>query len=175
MKYTVVRSNRRTVALEITRDAQVLVRAPRQISDRAIARYVAENETWIREHLARQLARMDAYPEPTPEEEALYRRQAKEYLPALTAWYAEKMGVRPGGVKITSARTRFGSCSGDGHICYSWRLMQYPQEAIEYVVVHELCHISIRNHSPAFYAAVAAVLPDYKARRALLKGVQPED
>ena len=79
------------------------------------------------------------------------------------------MGLTPTQIRITSARRRFGSCSSEGHICYSWRLMQYAPEAIDYVIVHELAHLKHMNHSPAFYALVAKYLPDHKARRALLK------
>jgi predicted metal-dependent hydrolase len=79
------------------------------------------------------------------------------------------MGVRHSGVKITSARTRFGSCSAKNSICYSLYLMQYPPEAVDYVVVHELAHIRHKNHSPAFYAEVARWLPDYRRRQAMLR------
>jgi predicted metal-dependent hydrolase len=72
-------------------------------------------------------------------------------------------------VKITGAKKRFGSCSSQNGLCFSWRLMGYPEEAIDYVVVHELAHIAHRNHGSGFYSLVASVLPDYKARRALLK------
>ena len=79
------------------------------------------------------------------------------------------MGVRPASIKITGARTRFGSCSSKGSICFSWRLMQYPDAAIDYVVVHELAHLRHMNHSAAFYAEIARVMPDFEARRNLLK------
>lgn len=78
------------------------------------------------------------------------------------------MGVLPASVRVTAARTRFGSCSAKNGLCFSLYLMQYPPEAVDYVVVHELSHILHKNHGPAFWACVAAVLPDYAARRALL-------
>ena len=79
------------------------------------------------------------------------------------------MGLVPAGIKITSARTRFGSCSGKNSICFSWRLMLYPPEAIDYVIVHELAHIRHHDHSLAFYALIEQYLPDWKARMKLLK------
>ena len=79
------------------------------------------------------------------------------------------MGLAPAAVKITAARTRFGSCSSQNTLCFSLYLMQYPSEAIDAVVVHELCHMRHRNHSGAFYAEVERWLPDYRAREALLK------
>ena len=68
------------------------------------------------------------------------------------AYYSEQMGLYPTQVRITGARTRFGSCSSQGHICFSWRLMQYPPEAIDYVVVHELAHLRYMSHGAEFYA-----------------------
>lgn len=102
---------------------------------------------------------------PDAEREA-YIRQAKACLPQRVAYYSERMGLSPTQVRITGARTRFGSCSSQGHICFSWRLMQYPPEAIDYVVVHELAHM---NHGAEFYVLIARYLPDWKARRALLR------
>lgn len=124
---------------------------------------------WIARGLAKQEARAAAHPEPTDAERAAYIRQAKAYLPQRVAYYSERMGLYPTQVRITGARTRFGSCSSQGHICFSWRLMQYPPEAIDYVVVHELAHLRYMNHGAEFYALIARYLPDWKTRRALLR------
>ncbi len=83
--------------------------------------------------------------------------------------WAQEMGVTPTGLKITSARTRFGSCSGKNSLCFSLYLMEYPPEAIEAVVVHELAHIRHKNHGSDFYTLVRQYLPDYDARIKLLK------
>ena len=169
--YTLIRSSRRTLGLEITADLQIVVRAPKRCSQRQIADFVARHEDWIRDHLAIQQRRADAAAARavTPAQEAELRQQAKAYIPQRVALYAPLVGVTPAGVKITSAQKRFGSCSGKNRLCFSWRLMQYPPAAIDYVVVHELCHIHHHNHSAAFWAAVAAVMPDYKQRQALLR------
>ena len=79
------------------------------------------------------------------------------------------MGVKASYIKITSAKTRFGSCNPQNGICFSWRLMLYDRRAVEYVVVHELAHIKQKNHSAAFYAEINKVMPDYKRRRELLR------
>ena len=79
------------------------------------------------------------------------------------------MGVTPTGIKITTARKRYGSCSGKNSLCFSCFLMNYPEEAIDLVVVHELCHIKVRNHGPDFYALLERYLPDHKERKKLLK------
>ena len=171
VEYTLIRSSRRTLALEISRDLQVVVRAPKRCSLRQIEDFVSRHEGWIRDHLVIQQRRADAAAARavTPAQEAELRRRAAEYIPARVALYAPLVGVRPTGVKITSAQKRFGSCSGRNSLCFSWRLMQYPPAAIDYVVVHELCHRKEMNHSARFWAEVAKILPDYKAQRAWLK------
>lgn len=171
IEYTLIRSSRRTLGLEITRDCRVIVRAPRRCSQREIDRFVEDHRDWIANKLALQQRRADARAamEPTPEQEKELRRRAAERIPQRVAYYAPLMGVTPTGVKITSARTRFGSCSGKNSLCFSWRLMLYPAEAIDYVVVHELAHIRHHNHSRDFWAFVASAMPDYRERQSLLK------
>lgn len=167
--YELIRSRRRTLALEVTRDARVVVRAPNRLAKREIDRFVREHEAWLTAHLSRAKERQARHPEPTPEEEARLKERARRELPQKLAFYAARMGLRPTGLRITSARTRFGSCSARNSICFSWRLMQYPEEAVDYVVVHELAHIKEKNHGRAFYALVERYLPDWRERRALLK------
>lgn len=169
MTYEIVRSRRRTVALEVTREGRVLVRAPLRMPQGEIERFVASHAAWLEKAQAKVAARQAAHPPLTEQETAALRQRAKKLLPDRVAHYAAIMGVTPTSVKITSARTRFGSCSGKNGICFSLYLMQYPEEAIDYVVVHELAHIRHHDHSPAFYAEVAKVLPDYKERMKLLK------
>lgn len=157
------------MALQLTREGEVLVRAPIHTPQTVIESFVSAHENWIEVHQKRRQERQAAHPEPTPEETEALRRRAKEMLPAKVAYYAALMGVTPTGVHITSARTRFGSCSGKNSISFSLYLMQYPERAIDYVVVHELAHIRHHNHSPAFYAEVAKIMPDYQARQKLLR------
>lgn len=167
-EYEIIRSNRRTLALEV-RDGRVLVRAPQRLPRARIDTFVREHAAWIEKSLAKQQARREAHPEPDEKQRAEYIRRAKTHLPERVACYAQIMGLHPAGITITGARTRFGSCSSKGRLCFSWRLMQYPPEAIDYVVVHELAHLVHRNHGPEFYALIESYLPDYKARRKLLR------
>ena len=169
MDYTLIRSRRRTLALAVTREAQVVVRAPLRCPQRQIDAFVESRRAWLEAALARQKERLAAHPPLTEAEVEDLRRRAKAYIPGRVAHWAGVMGLQPSAVKITSARTRFGSCSGKNSLCFSLYLMQYPPEAIDAVVVHELCHMRHRNHSPAFYAEVARWLPDYREREKLLK------
>ena len=167
--YEIRRSDRRTLALELTREGVLLVRAPRSVSGKTIRRFVAEHEDWIRSAEARQAARQEAHPEPSEAERREMIARAKQVLPGKVAEYASRMGVQPARITITSARTRFGSCSSKNALSFSWRLMGYPEEAVDYVVVHELAHIRYHDHSKVFYEFIASVMPDHKRRRALLR------
>ena len=105
----------------------------------------------------------------TESEIAALRARAKADLPARTAYWANLMGIDYTRVTITSAEKRFGSCNSRGGIAFSYRLMQFPEAVIDYVVVHELAHRKEMNHSPRFYAVIAQYLPDYKVRIKLMK------
>ncbi len=98
-----------------------------------------------------------------------YIAQAREFISQRVAWYANKHHFNPVKIRITSARTRWGSCSSKGTLSFTWRLVMCPPEVIDYVVVHELVHLVERNHAARFWAKVEDILPDYKQRRKWLK------
>lgn len=168
-KIKVIRSQRRTLRLEVTQEGMLIVRAPLHVPAAEIERFVRKHADWIADAQARQQARREAHPEPDAAQQAEYIRRAQAELPEKVVRYATRMGLRPTGITITGARTRFGSCSPKNRLCFSWRLMMYPDEAIDYVVVHELAHIVHKNHGPQFWALVEQYMPDYRARRALLR------
>lgn len=167
--YTVKRSNRRTIALEITRDLEVLVRAPFKMPECDIEKFVEKHAQWITKSLIKQKNAKTMRQELTDEEIQILQSRAIQELPEKVKYYGNLMGCMPTRVTITSAKTRFGSCSQKNSICFSWRLMLYPEEAIDYVVVHELAHIRYKNHGKEFYEFIRSVLPDYKQRDALLR------
>ena len=169
MDYTIIRSSRKTMALEVRRDGTVLVRAPLKLPQSRIDLFVQEHRQWIEAAQSRQQVRQAANPEPDEQEILRLKTMAKELLPGKVAAFSKMMGLSPAGITITGARTRFGSCSSANRLSFSWRLMQYPEAAIDYVVVHELAHIVHKNHSPEFYALIETYLPDHRQRRALLK------
>ena len=170
MDYEVIRSKRRTLAIEVTRECNVLVRAPMRCPNAVIKSFVNAHEAWISAQVEKLRKRAEEYPEPTDEEREALIQRAKEILPEKVKYYSEKLGLTPTKITITGAKTRFGSCSAKNAVCFSWRLMRYPEEAIDYVVVHELCHIAHHNHSREFYALIESVMPDYRKREKLLRG-----
>jgi len=167
--YTVVRSQRRTLALEIRADLTLLVRAPRRCPKGEIERLLRDKAAWINAHLEAQRRRNEARPEPDAAERQRLISLAKAELPQRVRRYAARMGLQPAGIRITGAAKRFGSCSSQNRLCFSWRLLQYPEAAVDYVVVHELAHLVYRNHGRDFYVLIASVLPDYRERQQLLR------
>ena len=101
--------------------------------------------------------------------EAWYKKQARAVLTERAEFYARKFGFKVERIRISSARTRWGSCSAKGTLSFTWRLVMAPPEVIDYVVVHELCHLKELNHSKTFWAQVEAILPGYKSTRKWLK------
>ena len=168
--YELIRSNRRTMSVEVDASGTVLVRAPRLMPKWCIEAFVRERQEWIERAKDRQAKRQEKLPDIQEEDKPLYVKKARTILPPKIDYYARRMGVQPTGLTVTSARTRFGSCSGKNRLSFSWRLMAYPEEAIDYVVVHELAHIRYKDHSRAFYAFIESVLPDYRDRIRILKG-----
>lgn len=166
-EFSLLRSRRKTLAIQVFPGREIVVRAPLHLPLADIRAFVDSKAAWINKHW--QSKPKPAPPAYTQAQEMELRRQAREILPGLVEHFSRQMGLRPKRLSITSARTRFGSCSSKGSLCFSWRLMAYPMAAIEYVVVHELAHLTHLNHSPAFYQLLAHYLPDYKARAQLLK------
>lgn len=169
MEPEIRRSDRKTMAIEVTRDGRILLRLPRRVSYREGHAFFEAHRAWVETALKRQQAWQAAHPEPDEATRLACIRRAKEILPPRIARYAAELGVAPAGLTVTGARTRFGSCSAKNRLSFSWRLMLYPETAIDYVVVHELCHILHKNHGPAFYRAVESILPDYRERKKLLR------
>ena len=101
--------------------------------------------------------------------QAWYRRQAKLYIPSRVSRFADTLSLSYNSVKINGAKKRWGSCSSRGNLNFTWRLMMAPTEMIDYVIVHELYHLTHPNHSRAFWGCVGSVVPDYKQKRRWLR------
>ena len=206
--YQVVRSNRKSVALVIDNEANLIVRAPARMPDAVIDEFVRKKKRWINEK-QQQVAVFGENHTPVVVETgesimylgsnyAIIKNDGDEVevsgnelivpenydIEALIAWlkgqamqiiservtlYANVMGVTPGTVKLSEAKARWGSCSTKNNLNFAWRLVMCPLSVIDYVVVHELSHITYKNHSPAFWARVKTVLPTYEDGQEWLK------
>ena len=207
----ILRSKRRTLALEVSRDGQLIIRAPWRIELPRIEDFVARHRAWIekKQAAARQRPRLEPRRFVNGElflflgqthaleivgetrapvaldgtlkiaEKHLdraarlitdwYRHQAREVIGDRAAVYARALGLRYASIGITGARRRWGSCSGAGTLNFSWRLVMAPPAVIDYVVVHELMHLQVRNHSARFWAGVERIIPAYRQHRRWLR------
>lgn len=168
----IIRSNRKTVSIEITKEAKVLVRAPYRMPDVEIQKFLNAKSDWIEKHIQMQKERMKTAQNTkqlTNEEIQELAEKALEVIPKRVAYYAKIIGVTYGRITIRNQKTRWGSCGSNGNLNFNCMLMRMPPEIQDYVVVHELCHRKEMNHSPRFWAEVEKVMPDYQVRRKWLK------
>mgnify|MGYP002928562370 FL=1 len=166
----IIRSKRRTIAIEVKKDLRIVVRVPLEMKDNDIQRFVMEKQRWIEKHLQIVKKRNEEKETPFTVEEihALADAALKDLLQRV-AKYAPIVGVTVGRITIRNQRSRWGSCSAKGNLNFNCLLMLCPEEVRDYVVVHELCHRKELNHSPAFWSLVECVLPGYKEQYHWLK------
>lgn len=171
MEYELIRSNRKTLGLQV-RGSHVIVRAPLRVSQACIDRFVKAHETWIARRMqknAAAAARAASVQPLRPEQLRDLAARAKLEIPERVQYYAARLGVDYGRITIRAQRTRWGSCSAKGNLNFNCLLMLAPPEVADSVVVHELCHRREMNHSPRFYALVKSVFPEYDRCRAWLR------
>ena len=94
-----------------------------------------------------------------------YKERAREIFTERVIHYGRQLGLEPSGIRISSARTRYGSCSPDNSLSFSYRLVMAPYYVIDYIIIHELAHIRVKNHSKRFWECVGKAMPDYRERK----------
>lgn len=152
-------------------DGRIEVSAPLRVGTSFVRAFVREKRDWI----LRQQKRIAASPQgraaaASPDEVAQWREVVQAFVPSLIAKWEPIMGVKAGKLAYRNMSSRWGSCQpSTGRICINVRLALYPPECLEYVVVHELCHLLERGHGPRFQALMDAFLPDWRAARAKLR------
>ena len=174
MKVTVIRSNRKTVAIQVNSDLSVTVRAPYSASEKDIQEILKKKEAWISRHIEKikkTKERFEAEPTEklTREKVIALAEEALKVIPERVEYFAKVIGVTYGKITVRNQKTRWGSCSSKGNLNFNCLLMLAPPEVLDYVVVHELCHRKQMNHSKAFWLEVEKVLPNYKEVRKWLK------
>ncbi len=163
-QYTLIRSKRKTLAIQVDAECNIIVRAPLCLSQKKIDAFLIEKNDWIEKAVVSQKENALNKKNYTDGEIASLRQKAKEVLPLKVEYFSEIMGVKPSSIKINSAKKRYGSCSQKGSLNFSLYLMDKDERFIDYVVVHELAHIKHLNHSKEFYSFIEDYLPDYKER-----------
>lgn len=160
----IIRSRRKTVALQIAEDGHLIVRAPLRCSNKDIISFIEKSEKWIQTYTAkvlqhnRELEQLEPFTEQDIRDMA---QKALEVIPERVKYYADKLGVTYGRITIRNQRTKWGSCTSKGNLNFNCLLMAAPSEVLDSVVVHELCHRLYMNHSKVFYASIYRVFPDY--------------
>ena len=168
------RSDRRTAAIEVDRQGNVIFRAPARMPEKEILAILRQKSAWVHSHAEKARQRSGPkLPPLTGGEVRALARQAAGDLPERAAFHARRLGVTFGRITIRCQKTRWGSCSAEGNLNFNCLLMLCPERVREYVVIHELCHRKEMNHSPRFWALVGAMMPDWAAQRAWLKEQGP--
>ena len=171
LNYTVIRSKRKTLALQI-KNGDVIVRAPRIVRNKDIKEFVASHQAWIEKQLntiKKREERLRAIAPMGADEIAQLSKQAADIIPKKVEFYAKALGVTYGRITVRMQKTRWGSCSSKGNLSFNCLLMLAPEEILDSVIVHELCHRKEMNHSDRFYAEIEKIMPDYKKRKAWLR------
>lgn len=164
----VIRSQRKTIAIQITPDGQVLVRCPSRMPIAAVKTFVLKKAPWIQY----QLQKKEAQPKAEPFTDAQIREFAdltRALLVQRLSELSRQVDVSYHRVSVRSQRTRWGSCSSKGNLSFNCLLALVPPDVFDYVVVHELCHLKQMNHSPAFWSEVERILPGYRVQKSWLK------
>ena len=175
MDETVVvrRSHRaRRWTLRVPWGEPALLTVPHWLPEREVARVVEAHRAWIEAERAKQVPRLRLEPAAVSEREA--RRAARELVTMLAEEEAEALGVSYRRIEVRDQRTRWGSCSPRGTLSFNWRLVLAPYEVLDYVVVHELCHLREANHSRRFWRLVESRRPGWRAQREWLREHGPE-
>ncbi|MCM1498515.1 MAG: M48 family metallopeptidase [Clostridium sp.] len=163
------RSNRRTLSVLVTDKGELFIKAPLAMSEDRIERFLNQKRFWIYKQVKHQMDNAEKRVDRSEAEIRRLKEQARTMLTARTDYYAGILQVKYQKIRIGNQRTRWGSCSSRGTVSYNWHLILMPETILDYVVVHELCHLIEMNHSPQFWSRVEKVLPDYRERRMWLK------
>ena len=170
LDYELIRSRRRSVSAQVLWDGSVVVRAPLFCSKAQIDSFL-EKKRHLLEKYRQEVMNAPKTPAITESELSQLKKDAELKILPRVKQLSQMTGLSYEGAKITSARHRFGSCSGKNHLCFSAFLMLADDPEIDYVIIHELCHTKEHNHSAAFYALVAGFLPDWKSREQSLRKI----
>ncbi len=171
MEYTVIRSDRRTLALQI-KNGELIVRAPKRVSDGQIRDFVISHSDWINKQLSLCQQQRKALEDVNILSEDECRelvKKARKVFAERAAHYAALLGVEYGKISVRRQRTRWGSCAANGNLSFNAALMLAPSEVLDSVVAHELCHRKYMNHSASFYRELEKVIPEYRACRKWLR------
>lgn len=175
--YTIVRSKRRSIGFEVRPGGKITVRIPMRASVNTVKEIIEDKKDWLYEMYLKQKDKIDTDSLREAERndpktaylEKKYRQAAKRYIYERVEYYIDMIGGHYSSIRIGDQKTRWGSCSNNGTLSFSWRLMLAPPRVLDYVVIHEICHLTYMDHSKNFWDLVSVYDPDYKEHRKWLK------
>jgi len=172
MNYKIIRSKRKTLAIEISIKNGLVVRAPANIKREKIDEFINANKDWIKTKSAKineaKIIRQNIT-KLKPEEISHLEEQARKIIPSKVEYYSQKMGISYGKITIKILKSRWGSCSSKGNLNFNFLLMLMPTDVIDSVIAHEVCHLKELNHSKNFYALLLNICPNYWEAQVWLK------
>lgn len=161
---TVIRSTRKTLCIQLTRDGSLIARAPLRMKETQIRQFILSKASLLQRHLQKMEAENKALqdlPPFTNNEIQWMVAEAKKIIPDRVAYYASLLGISYGRITIRKQITKWGSCSAAGNLNFNCLLIKMPPQVLDAVVVHELCHILEMNHSKSFYRRIHQIYPEY--------------
>lgn len=165
--YKIIKSNRKTIAIQIKPNGEVVVRCPKRMGLEEINAFVEKKSDWIEQHLSKlKSTNSEKF---TEQEIKALQEQAREVVTRRVQYYTPIIGVTYNRISIRAQHSRWGSCSSKGNLNFNCLLALVPEAVLDYVVVHELCHRLEMNHSARFWSLVERILPDYADRKKWLK------
>ncbi len=173
-KITIIRSNRKTICVEISKDLKITVRAPLKMQSESIQRFINDKKGWIDKTLKKMRDKKiekekNALPKLSDKELKEMCDLSLKIIPVKTERYAKIINVTYRKITIRNQRTRWGSCTANGNLNFNCLLMLCPEQVVDYIIIHELCHRKFMDHSKYFWQEVAKYCPNYKTYRAWLK------
>jgi predicted metal-dependent hydrolase len=165
-----VSARARYLRVEVPFGGPPLVVVPRRVGRSEVERFLADKRDWIERQLASQQPQLEL-PRLT---EARARGQVRFHAGAIATLESARLGVSFQRIRVAGQRTRWGSCSSRGTLSFNWRLALAPPEVLDYVVVHEVCHLREPNHSRRFWRLLEEVRPTYREQLAWLREHGPE-
>lgn len=169
MEYQWIKSNRKTMVIQVRAHGEVVVRSPYRVTKVQVESFLRDKKDWIKQQQQRILEEERLQLVITDDQRCEGLKKAGIIIPQRVAYYAGLMGVHYGRITLREQKTRWGSCSSKGNLNFNWKLVLMPSEVLDYVVVHELAHLKEMNHSPKFWAIVEQIIPDYRMQREKLK------
>ena len=169
-EYVLKRSKRKSISVEISREAKIIVRAPIKMSIKDIDAFLNSKSEWVDKYLSDMKKKLASMPRKLTEaEKNELRKNARIVITKRVEYFSKIMGVEYNRISIKFQKTRFGSCSTKKNLNFNALVALMPSEILDYVIVHELSHLLEMNHSKRFWAEVEKVIPSYKTKRKWLK------